>query len=521
MQRIMQVKWITLLAIVLIGLTSTDCFAQKKGKKKKGKKGKVEEVVKKETAPEQNLDTSAADALLSEDADLWGPDSSETVKNYSLYREFFKQKAYDDALPYWRYVMTNAPAARKTPYLDGEDMYTAMLEAQYTTVCKDGTELEGWERSSKCKEHDGFKEYQIKDEAKAEAYMDSIDQLYSKRIEHFGEEGYIWALRSRLLKNYKPDLEDSIHQLRAKSIEIDAESSMYDIVYYQYIDVRGQLVDKKIDADKFNELYDELYGIMEYNAENHDSEKTAAQYEKYGEKMEAWREKYEEILDNQKANAATDCPTVKEVWGAKYRENPNDMKTVKTVYSRLKRNRCTSDPMFMELMLKMYELEPKGSLARYIAVQYQKRKDYDTAMSWYKKSLDTETDITKNASTYLKLAKMEQIKGNYSQARNYARDAAKMRAGWGDPYMLIGNLYASSGKKVSDGLGGRSVYWVAVDMYAKAKEIDPAVASEAQQKINKFAGAFPTKEDVFLKLQKSPGSSFVVGCWIQQRTTIR
>lgn len=519
MQKMMQVKWIMILAIVMLGLTSTDCFAQKKKKKKGNDKDKVEKVEKVE-APDQNLDTSAADALLSEDADLWGADSAETVKNYSLYREFFKQKAYDDALPYWRYVIENAPAARKTPYLDGEEMYTALLDAEYTTVCENGTELEGWKRTSECKEHDGFKEYKIADEAKADAYLDTIDQLYAKRIEHFGEEGYIYALRSTLLQNYKPEMEDSIYKLRAKSIEIDAEDAMYHIVYYQYKDLVNKFKDKEVDADQFTDMYDELYGIMEHNAENHEDEKIAGYYQKYGEKMEEWRERYEEAMDTKRANAATDCPTVKEVWGGKYRENPNDMKMVKTVYSKLKRSRCTSDPLFMELMLKMYELEPKGSMARYIAVQYQKKKDYNTAMTWYKKSLETETDVTKNASTYLKLAKMEQINGNYSQARNYAREAAQMRAGWGDPYILIGNLYASS-RNISDGLGGRSVFWAAVDMYAKAKEIDPAVASDAQQKINRYASAFPTKEDVFLKLQKSPGSSFVVGGWIQQRTTIR
>ncbi|MFK7905169.1 MAG: tetratricopeptide repeat protein [Chitinophagales bacterium] len=519
MQKIMQINWIILLALLLLGLNTDDCFAQKKKGKKK-KKGKVEQVETK-VAPEENVDTSESDALLAEDATLWGADSAETVKNYSLYREFFKQKAYDDALPYWKYVLENAPAARKTPYLDGEDMYTSMLEAQYTTVCKDGTELEGWKKTSNCKENGGFQEYKVADQAKADAYLDTIDQLYSKRIEHFGEEGYIYALRSRLIKNYKPQEVDTIYKLREKSIAIDAESSMYDIVYYQYKDVVGKFKKKEIDADRFTELYDELYSIMEHNGENHEKEKIAAQYIKYGEKMESWRERYEEAMDTKRANAATDCPTVKEVWGAKYRENPNDMKMVKTVYSKLKRGRCTSDPLFMELMLKMYELDPKGSLARYIAVQYQKKKDYETAMSWYKKSLNTETDITKNAGTYLKLAKMEQIKGNYSQARTYARDAAKMRAGWGAPYILIGNLYASSGKKVSDGLGGRSVYWAAVDMYAKAKEIDPAVASDAQKKINKYAGAFPSKEDVFLKLNKSPGASFVVGGWIQQRTRIR
>ena len=521
MQKIMQIKWVMLLALILIGLTGSDCFAQKKkDKKKKKDKGKTEKVdTPKVTEP--TVDTSEADALLAEDAALWGPDSAETVKNYSLYREFFKQKAYDDALPYWKYVMENAPEARKTPYLDGEKMYTAMIEAEYTTVCKDGTELEGWKRTSKCKENGGFQEYKVADEAKVDALMDTVDQLYSKRVEYFGEEGYIYALRSRLLKNYKPEQKDSVYKLRAKSIEIDAESSLYDIVYFHYRDNIKKLKSKEMDMEKFSESYDELYGIMEHNAENHEKEEIAAKYAKYGEKMESWREKYEEAVDTEKANKATDCPTIKEVWGGKYRENPSDLKMVKKVYSKLKRSRCTSDPLFNELMLKMYELEPKGSLARYIAVQHQKRKDYGTAMTWYKKSLDLETDITKNASTYLKLAKMEQVKGNYSQARNYAREAAKMRAGWGDPYMLIGNLYASSTSKVDDGLNGRSVYWVAVDMYSKAKEIDPAVAAEAQKKINKYAGAYPSNSDVFMRLQKSPGHSFVVGGWIQQRTRVR
>ncbi len=525
MQKMMQIKWVMLLMLVLVGLTSTDCFAQKKKKKKKGKKAAVEQKVEeKKVVEDPNVDTSAADALLSEDKDLWGPDSSETIKNYSLYREFFKQKAYDDAFPYWEYVMTNAPKARKTPYLDGEKMYIAKLEALYSTVCKDDTVLEGWKRSSKCKENGGFKEYKISDEAKADEYMDKIDGLYANRIEHFGEEGYIYALRSRLIKNYKPDLKDSVTTLRAKSIEIDAESSLYDIVYYQFRDLVSKFKKKEVNEEQFNEKYDEYYGIMQHNAENHEKEKTAAQYEKYGGKMESWREKYEDAVaakaDNDR-KMASDCPTIKEVWGGKYRENPNDLKTVKTVYSKFRRAGCKSDPMYMELMKKMYDLEPKGSLARFIAVQFQKSKDYTTAMTWYKKSLETETDVTKNASTYLKLAKMEQIKGNYGQARNYAREAIKMRAGWGPPYMLIGNLYASSGKKVQDGLGGRSVYWVAVDMYAKAKDIDPSVAGDAQTKINKYAGAFPTKEDVFLKLNKSKGASFVVGGWIQQRTRIR
>ena len=88
-----------------------------------------------------NLDTSEQDAFLIDEKDKWGTDSIETVKNYSLYREFFKQGAYADALPYWRYVYKNAPSARKTPLMNGEQMYKKELDNQITAaVCNDGTE---------------------------------------------------------------------------------------------------------------------------------------------------------------------------------------------------------------------------------------------------------------------------------------------------------------------------------------------------------------------------------------------
>ena len=88
--------------------------------------------------------------------------------------------------------------------------------------------------------------------------------------------------------------------------------------------------------------------------------------------------------------------------------------------------------------------------------------------------------------------------------------------------MLIGRLYASSGPLCGPGRGWDSqiVTWPAIDMWNKAKRVDANVAAEANKFINRYVKFMPTIEDVFQRGLKE-GSSFRVGCWIDETTTIR
>ena len=150
-----------------------------------------------------------------------------------------------------------------------------------------------------------------------------------------------------------------------------------------------------------------------------------------------------------------------------------------------------------------------------------KAKKYGKAVSYYEKSIKLESDRSKNAKVHYKLAQISQVQKKYSKARGHAQKAAKMRPGWGKPYILIGNLYASSaGGMKSDGFNGSSVFWAACDMYNRAKDIDPSVSSDANSKIGQYSKAFPNKEQVFFKGLKK-GSSYTVGGWIGQSTKVR
>ena len=229
MQKIARLGFLALLAVLLMCAVSDDAFAQKKGKKKKKKKkGKVEQVKEEVKPAEPSIDTSEADALFNQPTY-----SKEDSTNYSLYREFFKQEAFDDAMPYWRIIYNGSPAVRKTPLLNGEDMYTHYLDQQISHVVCEKGETKGNDKGL-CKDKDlgKFVGWKFKDDKVAQAYLDSINMVYETRVEHFGEEGYITYLKSKLLAKYQPEKEDSIFSLRAKTIEIEAEDATYDVVYY-------------------------------------------------------------------------------------------------------------------------------------------------------------------------------------------------------------------------------------------------------------------------------------------------
>ena len=111
---------------------------------------------------------------------------------------------------------------------------------------------------------------------------------------------------------------------------------------------------------------------------------------------------------------------------------------------------------------------------------------------------------------------------NFVSARKYAREAAKLKSSWGEPYILIGKLYASSGPLCGPGHGWDSqiVTWPAIDNFQYAKKIDPSVAGEANKWINTYSQYMPNREDIFQRSIKE-GSSFKVKCWINENTTVR
>ena len=52
-----------------------------------------------------------------------GEDSIRALQNLSMYKQFYRQKSYDDAIKPWRIVFNEAPRISKNMYIHGVNMY--------------------------------------------------------------------------------------------------------------------------------------------------------------------------------------------------------------------------------------------------------------------------------------------------------------------------------------------------------------------------------------------------------------
>ena len=122
----------------------------------------------------------------------WGSDSVTCITNLSLYREYYKQKNYKDALTPWRWAYLNCPQSSGNIYKNGPIIIKAQMKV---------------------------------DKENKAAYIDTLMQIYDRRIEFFGKEGFVLGLKGSDLLRYEKTRYDEAYQILKKSYEIEQNRS--------------------------------------------------------------------------------------------------------------------------------------------------------------------------------------------------------------------------------------------------------------------------------------------------------
>ncbi len=408
---------------------------------------------------------------------VWGEDSATAVKNYALYRSFVKTQEYDKALPYWRYVFNNAPCARRRLYSDGEKIMEFMIK-------------------------------NAQDEKTKEAYVDTLLLLFDKRIECFDNEGVVLARKAYYMLKYKRANEQNMLELGQTAITKGREkTSAYLLpIYFKYA-VRAYKKEL-ISADSLLNIYASVQEVISANAGN--------------EKYSSAGVKVAEELRN--SGLIKTCEDVDKLLLPRYKSNPSDTLLWKLLFSIMRSLECYSSPYFTEIGEKLVDSLGDYRAAISLAKAYKKQNKCSKAIEMLLKGADKSPDNDLRAELYLTAAQLEyKCKKNFARARELARKAASLKPNWGEPYLLIGDLYAASStldciKKQP--LGSKAVFWAAIDMYLKAKSIDPSVADEANKKIARYKQFTPTKEDIHFHLLKE-GETYEIGCWMGVSTKVR
>jgi len=426
--------------------------------------------------------------------DLTGEENQSVSTAFILYRDLVKAGKFAEALPLWRQAYNKAPGSNgrvKYHFDDGVKIYRYLGD-------------------------------QTTDSLQKKYFVDTILMIYDKRISCFGEEGYVSGLKGFDLYYYHKGL-------------------VADSVIFGYLranlDIKGENADYFVLNPAARLLYD---GILAGYISRPDGQKYAAMIMSALQKglstckdaqCETWRqiEAYApaqlDMLEG--IDDFYDCSHYQQKYYTLFRQFPDSCDIVNKAFSGMSRGKCNPNSAEMKEVLaarntKCYVApENPGPLRR--GYDAYAAGDYKGAIKSFSEFIETNDDKELKAKYLLLISKIYygDLK-DFPKSRKYALDAAKVKPSWGEPYMLIGKLYASSGPLCGPGTGWESqiVTWAAIDKFTYAKNIDPSVAKEANQWISRYSQYMPKREDIFFR-GIAAGSTFLVPCWIQERTTVR
>jgi tetratricopeptide (TPR) repeat protein len=419
----------------------------------------------------------------------YGKDSVQCVKDLSIYAEFYKQwkkskytnEVINDVIEPWKSAYNNCPRSTKNLYIHGEKIYKKF----YIKNAKDKTQKN--------------------------KYIDSLMALYDKRIKYFGKKGKILDKKGVDLYKYRPSAYEQVYQILKESVELRNDKASSTSLIYYFRTAEKLVEANKLDVSELVAIFDKSMKICDANIE-----KMAAK----PKKKATW--------ETTKANLELSfepwgtCDVLVPMFQKKFDARPDDVDLLKKITKTLDKKDCSDSPLFFAATEKLNALEPSAKTSYLMGrMMMGKKKDYSGAIKYFKQAIDLyDNDEDKEPAYIMAAVCYSQLK-QYSSARAFAQKALAINPKNGKAYIIIGDAYASSNSSCkSKDLPAGAAYWAAVDQYAKAKAVDPSVASMASNKIRGLKPHFPTKEKIFF-LGLEPGKKVTIGCWMNVSTTVR
>ena len=402
---------------------------------------------------------------------------TECETNYTVYRHEYKQKNYDEALKSWRKVFLECPTYNQYIFSNGPKIIISQIK----------------------------KNNQYRDN-----YIDTLMMVYDMRIEYFGRREFVLGKKGVDLLRFDPQRYREAYAILKESVLSQGNATSPSVIasYFQSL-IKSERAsqDSEINKQDILDAYILLSDIIDFNINSNETQKS----------------KYLSVqndIENMFAPYAS-CEVLVSVFSDRFNENSNDIDFLKKVTLLLNNKSCESSDLFVKVAIRLHELDPTASSSYYMGNMSMKKKSYSQANEYFEQAIQMEDDNKKKSSYYLQIAYAYKMKGSYSTARKNAEKSAQLRSGWGEPYLLIGDIYVAAASNCGNTSFDQStVYWVAVDAFSKAKNIDNVLSEKANKRIYTYSQYFPSKEECFFN-EIDVGSSYTVDCWIGRSTTVR
>ncbi len=414
------------------------------------------------------------------------PDGLPAAAAYSIFYENYKNKEYDSAIRYGRWIWKGMPET-----IQGYSRFN--LETNLSRL------VTAYSEASKEKE----------DPSLRFAYLDTAQIIFEKVFTELGEEkidAYSWYFDQGRFFQQNSDFIDGAMTKAAES-------------YGKAFDLKPKELTNTADG-----YYVEV--MIRNMVSNGQKDKALEYIEKATPHANADLLDYFDSVRNQLFDSPQERITFLE---GKLEQNPEDTEIMTELRDIYEEQEMMDKAQ--QLNQKLYELDPSYETTRALADFAIRNANYDSAIRYLKEAINKTDDATQKARIALNLSDAYKNKSNLQEARRYARQAANFDKSWGQPYIQIASIYAqaindcTSGRKMER--EDRRIYWLVLDYLDRARNTDSSVASTVQRQYQSYEPVTPTTEDKFFKGWKTGDKMTIDGSfnscysWINETTTVR
>lgn len=456
-------------------------------------------------------------------------DSLKSLEQITNFNMFYKSKNYVDAYEAWRYLVANSPCCWDGIYTNAQNLFGALIKAE-------------------------------KDSLRREHLIDTLIYSYEVRNLYFPEKfskGYCLGFKAYNTMQYRVKSMDfdqikELENLFIQSVEFEKEKTQ-PAIWDKYFQLSEGITKASKDTSVVIEAYGRATDYLDISINN-----SQVQYEKQVAVMDSLYEVYKQgtidtnyfvelckkpaadtarqmklIINYRKTLAKIEkavapyasCEVLEELYSEKLANNKEDLSAINKMVMTMAKGGCVKSPIFKDALEILHKANPNrnsaywmGNLSLNSFGSTKDNAEIDRAINYFNEAVTLSETNEQKADANFMLANAYYIKGSYSEARSAAYAALKFQPNMGKAYILIGDLYANSVGRCSGDDIPLACAWAAADKYAKAVAVDPNCKENADKQRAKLR--FPSKEDLF-KRGLSSGSTYHVGCWIQENTTVR
>lgn len=404
----------------------------------------------------------------------YGADSAECIKYLSYYKEYYKNKNYDAALPNWRKAYRICPAtANQNMLIDGTTMYRKLIS-------------------------------QSKDAAQREGLIDTLLTIHKTRAEYY-KKYKVTALNnmgSDVSNFYKND-QYKVYTLLNEIISTNGKYTKPSILLFDLNASIQSYQDGKVSAEDVIKTYQANQAYLEDAVEVAKDEDDKADIERVKTDMESL------FITSKVAS----CDDLIALFTPRYESDPNDVNLVTNIVKMMSMtDGCTDNDLYLNAATSWYKLQPTYQSAYFVYKLNAARGNVSDAAHYIEEALKAEDIDAATAADYAYEAATFFLKnGQNSKALTYAEKSATLNADYaGKSYYLIGSIWGSTSCG-GDEISRRAPYWVAVDYMEKAKAADPSIADDCNRMISQYRVYYPQTAEAFM-YNLEEGQSYTVSC---------